>query len=693
VTFRTAQPNFSRGELSPDLYGRFDVDAYGAGVKQARNVVILKYGGFTKRPGTFYVDEVIDDTLPNRLVAFQFSLTQAYALEFGHEYMSPCADGGRVLDGLSPYVAVSPFAGADLNDVDFVQTADTMYFAHLLYAPRKLERIAHTDWQFSTVTFGPSLAAPTGLAVVSTVDNMDTENAGLNYFPQEQTYTVTAVDADDQESRYPGAESGTNDLTLKKNYNTITWDAVAGAVRYNVYKADNSQFFGYIGTTEELTFRDDNIGPALDQAPPQGFNPFEGSGNYPSSVMLFEQRSIWGRTNNVPNGIWGSRTAQLENMDKSRPLRADDSFAIAILSGRMDAVNQLVATDSLLALSQNGVFSVTGDGQGGPLDASSSPNARRKIGRGASRLDPLEIDNVVFYTPAVGSAVRTINYSFEIDGLKSNDVSIFSPHLFDGMTITSWCYAQEPRSLIWAARSDGALLCFTWEQEQNVWGWTVCETDGEVLSVCSISEGGEDRVYLIVQRGAKRFVERMASHRWDDVADCCFLDCAVTGEVETAQRTFSGLDHLEGREVVALADGAIVTGLTVAGGEITLPDSVPAARKVTVGLPYQVDVETLPIRINTRDQGWNVGRRQQIGDIVLSVRNTRSILAGIDADHLYYVKSRTDEAYASPDDLMNGDYLITTDNKAGDQAGVHVRQTAPLPFTLLGVSADPVING
>ena len=98
MTFRTAQPNFSRGEIAPDLYGRFDADMYAAGVKTARNVLILKYGGLTKRPGTQLVAEVIDPSEPTRLVPFQFSLTQTYALEMGQGYMSPCAFGGRLLE-------------------------------------------------------------------------------------------------------------------------------------------------------------------------------------------------------------------------------------------------------------------------------------------------------------------------------------------------------------------------------------------------------------------------------------------------------------------------------------------------------------------------------------------------------------------------------------------------------------------
>ena len=42
---------------------------------------------------------------------------------------------------------------------------------------------------------------------------------------------------------------------------------------------------------------------------------------------------------------------------------------------------------------------------------------------------------------------------------------------------------------------------------------------------------------------------------------------------------------------------------------------------------------------------------------------------------------------------MNGEYTVTTDNKAGNNASVHIRQTLPLPLTILGIAADPIVNG
>lgn len=97
MAYRIAQPNFSKGELAPHLWGRFDVDAYQTAARKVRNCYVLKYGGLEKRPGTRLVAEVLDDSHPVRLFPFQFSFEQAYALEMGQGYMRIAASGGMVL--------------------------------------------------------------------------------------------------------------------------------------------------------------------------------------------------------------------------------------------------------------------------------------------------------------------------------------------------------------------------------------------------------------------------------------------------------------------------------------------------------------------------------------------------------------------------------------------------------------------
>ena len=130
---RLPKINFSKGEIGPQLYGRFDTEMWQSGVKQARNVTIMKYGGLEKRPGTRLVAEVIDDQEETRLIPFEFSLEQTYVLEFGQAYASPCALGGRVveeeLDITNISTAVNPqvtalFHDYNVDDVVFLQGID-----------------------------------------------------------------------------------------------------------------------------------------------------------------------------------------------------------------------------------------------------------------------------------------------------------------------------------------------------------------------------------------------------------------------------------------------------------------------------------------------------------------------------------------------------------------------------------------
>ena len=655
------------------------------------------------------------------------------------------------------YRTGSPFNGGELAEVDFEQSANIMYLAHLNHAPTRLTRASHTDWTFASVTFSPALVAPAGLGVTPIVGNSVT--TGDSCFPQPATYVVTAVDdASGQESRPATSVSATNDLTLKRNVNALSWAAATGATRYRIYKADNTQAFGYIGQTTTLSFVDDNIGPDYADGPPVGDNPFDDLataftasiagtvmtvtaiasgtpaagktvfgehvaagtvivaqltgmpsplgtytiapaqavssaalvardlGNYPSTVTFFEQRLLWGRTLNHPNAIWGSRSGMFENMDISRPIKASDALTFALVAGRVNAVNQLVSMNNLLALTSDAIFKVEG-GQNGYISATDFV-VRRQNGRGASRLSPLVVDSVCFYQTSVGNSVRTLGYQFQTDSIDSNDVTIFSPHLFRGLDIVSWAYAQEPRSLIWAVRSDGKLLCFTWEQEQQVWGWTICETDGLVESICVVSEGSEDRLYLTVRRGEKLLIERMAAARWSAVEDSCFLDSAVSYAFDPPARVLRNLDHLEGRAVSALADGNVVSGLVVSGGKVTLPFDVS---KACAGLPFSATIETLPLAIQGQ-QGWTVAKPQTQAKAVVRVIDSRGLKAGPDDASLEPLRARSNEPPGAPNALKNG--LLETWLRPAINGGARlvVRSDDPLPMTVTGVYLDPSVS-
>ena len=81
------QPSFAGGELSPGLYSRVDIAKYHTGLKTARNVNILAQGGVRNRAGFKYVAASGDSTNAVRLIPFIDSNSNAFVIEFGHQYV------------------------------------------------------------------------------------------------------------------------------------------------------------------------------------------------------------------------------------------------------------------------------------------------------------------------------------------------------------------------------------------------------------------------------------------------------------------------------------------------------------------------------------------------------------------------------------------------------------------------------
>lgn len=160
--------------------------------------------------------------------------------------------------------------------------------------------------------------------------------------------------------------------------------------------------------------------------------------------------------------------------------------------------------------------------------------------------------------------MRDLFYSLEKDGYAGNDLSIFAPHLFDGHTIKQWAYQAAPSSTIWCVRDDGLLLALTTMKEHDIWGWSRHVTDGEVLSVATISGDNGDAVLLVVKRtingSTKYYLERLADpfQPGDGIAEFRTDDCGVSQRSTEPTHTVTGLGHLEGRTLAVLADGSPV---------------------------------------------------------------------------------------------------------------------------------------
>ncbi len=141
------KPVFSRGELSPKLHSRADLEHFKTGLKECLGWQVMRQGGLTRTPGTQFVQEVKDSTRPARLIPFIFSATQAYMLVLNAGVFRVYALGGRV----GAVEVAHPYADDDLFELDFDQTNDVLDITHKSYQPRRVKRQSDTSWSIDTI--------------------------------------------------------------------------------------------------------------------------------------------------------------------------------------------------------------------------------------------------------------------------------------------------------------------------------------------------------------------------------------------------------------------------------------------------------------------------------------------------------------------------------------------------------------
>ena len=186
---QSVQSSFSEGRISPRLQGYVDLPAYEAAVKTLENAVVLPQGASSKRSGTYYVAETKSSGAV-RLIPFTVGLSQNYVLEFGNNYFRVYSQDLQLQYHASSsssgvYEKATTYTTAQINDLDFTQSADVLFLVHPDHKPRKLVR--------SLVTSGNDRAEDDSQWTLSDLVFKDGPYADINTDTTD-TFTLSGTD-------------------------------------------------------------------------------------------------------------------------------------------------------------------------------------------------------------------------------------------------------------------------------------------------------------------------------------------------------------------------------------------------------------------------------------------------------------------------------------------------------------------
>lgn len=715
--------NFTAGEVSPKCYGRVDLSRYQNGAKAMPNCIVNIHGGAERRDGSIFVYETKDSSKRSILIPYVFSTTQAYMLEFGHLYMRVyLQSGGLVLVGGLPYEIVTPYTEAMLDDLDYTQGADTMFLFHQSVAPQILQRFQSDAWVIRDAPFTVMPFDEIGhtFPVVATL-SAATVGAG-------RTLTAASpIFLSGDNKRHIAYGSGTATVTayisatqltvtVDTAFSTVTLPAsqweLLGTVEVNL--TPGSTLAGLITTLfipALQGFRAEDVGKHIringglvqittyiDPSNAEGliksdlssvatagngswtmessvWNPLFG---YPRCGSLYEQRLCAAGTIRNPQSIWGSRSGLV--YDFTLGINDDDAFSFTLAStGQINPIQRMSSTSTLLPMTYGGEYTM----EGGNDYALTPTNvkARSPSVYGSNTVKPMRIGNEILFVQRAGRKIRSMAYRIESDTYNAPDLTVLAEHITVS-GIRDIAYQQEPRSLLWCVRNDGKMATLTLDRDEGVTAWTPQQTDGLYESISSIPNGTGDEVWTIVNRtigaSTKRYVERFDPTR--------FMDSGITGTSGPGAALWSGLDHLEGKQVAVKADGVYMGLYTVVSGDITLPRDALA---VEIGLPFSNYVTLLRPEVQAGD-GTAQGNASRVHEVSVLVMET--IGMKINGDEVAFREFGTellDEAPAEFSGFKRGGLTAWV---RGDEQEITISQDEPYPFHLLSVVRKFTVN-
>lgn len=298
------------------------------------------------------------------------------------------------------------------------------------------------------------------------------------------------------------------------------------------------------------------------------------------------------------------------------------------------------------------------------------------------------------YVDQSGTRLMSVGYDLQANDYLSTDLTMLAPDIAeDGITALGAQKSPDPR--IHAPIEDGTSIVLVYDKLEDVRGLVKIETDGIIEDVCVLSRAGEDAVYFTVKRtinGATvRYHEKMArlsecrGGTLNKQADSFLIYSGI------ATTTITGLDHLEGEEVVAWGNGKDLGTYTVMGGQITGITSAAtgeseAVTSAVVGLSYEALYKSGKQSIAAA-LGVPLNQEKRIDAIGLILADTHKdgLYYGPDFDHLDPLPLEEDGAFVE-DDTVHEAYdkdMITFNGEWTTDARFCLKATAPRPCTVL----------
>jgi len=633
--------NFSRGQLSANVYARIDTDSYKNGAKQMVNVMPLLQGGFVTRPGTEIVASLTSATGGVRLEGVVIDTDETYVFAFSDARLEVFSVGsGGALTSTDVFTA-QDWDSTSMWLMSVEISGGLMFIADQSFSPKFIYRVGVNDWTLEDfsfdqredalqifqpyhkyastyVTLAPSnYTVGTGRTLVASEDFFDSSMINEHFLIRGGEVKITGVtDAQNatcevlrelrvilDSNPFTAHESETRVTCTWVGHGLVDGDTVnfkgcgdgidqTGARTFQgsdidgnrtvieVLNEDQFSFTAGGSSTDTFDFGGSDVWARTTAAAKDWQEPaFSAYRGYPQAVCVHDGRLWFAGPPQAPTARWASRSGNFFNFDLDKGEANDGIKAVSATGGSQ--IRHLVSAEDLE------FYMVRGEGyMSGGVDPLNQSNVRAKVpsAYGAAYTKPRRFDGSTMFVDAVGQHVREFLYDDnQTATYTASPVTALSYDIIN-QPYHSASYdgdASYATPFVIYTNTDGTAALFHSARKEGIGGWSKWTLEGGTFESFA---GASELLYCATKRGSLYFIELFSrTYRADGVDDV-----GGSGTSHTTTRT-----HLKSQTVdVFTSAGVWLEQVAVdSSGNFTLSTSQTSPR---IGLPVEWTVETLP---------------------------------------------------------------------------------------------------
>ena len=227
---------------------------------------------------------------------------------------------------------------------------------------------------------------------------------------------------------------------------------------------------------------------------------------YPLICETFNKRLVFAATTGQPQTVWFSRVDDINNFMTGK--EDDVAISLTLLTTTQNPICWLKPRGNRIMMGTSEAEYIISSLQATSFTSSTATAVDHGY-IGSTSMATIGINDKMLYVERGAGRVWTFEYSLEIDGWRSSDLTIFAPHIAEqhgGFVRASMI--RKPDSVALYVLGDGQLALCTYNSLQEVKAWHRWTTNGEIKEVCGMPNGNDsDRIFFIVKREGRSNIE------------------------------------------------------------------------------------------------------------------------------------------------------------------------------------------